>query len=44
MLDPGFPRLVRYKHNGKVLFGDLQSHNYGGYRVKRLDGNLDQDF
>jgi Ser/Thr protein kinase RdoA (MazF antagonist) len=44
MIDLGFSRLVRYEYGGKVLFGDLQSHENGKYRVKRLDGDLDQGF
>ena len=44
MVDLGFSRLVRYENGGKVLFGDLQSHENGKYRVKRLDGDLDQGF
>jgi hypothetical protein len=44
MVDLGFSRLVRYENGGKVLFGDLQSHENGKYRVKRLDGDLDEGF
>lgn len=44
MLDLGFSRLVRYEHDGKALFGDLQSYENGKYRVRRLDGDLDQGF
>jgi hypothetical protein len=44
MIDLGFSRLVRYENDGKVLFGDLQSHVDGRYRVKKLDGDLDQGF
>jgi hypothetical protein len=44
MVDLGFSRLVRYEQDGKVLFGDLRSHENGRYRVTRLDGDLDQGF
>jgi hypothetical protein len=44
MIDLGFSRLVRYEHNGKVHFGDLQNHDNSGYTIKRLDGNLDDGF
>jgi hypothetical protein len=44
MLDLGFSKLVRYEQNGKVLFGDLQSHQDGEYVIKRLQGDLDQGF
>jgi hypothetical protein len=44
MVDLGFSRLVRYEQDGKVLFGDLRSHENGSYRVTRLNGDLDQGF
>jgi hypothetical protein len=44
MINLGFSRLVRYEYDGKVLFGDLQSHENGKHRVKKLEGNLDQGF
>lgn len=44
MINLGFSRLVRYEHDGKVHFGDLQNHDGGNYIVKRLDGSLDHGF
>lgn len=44
MLDLGFSKLVRYKQDGKIFFGDLQSHTDGVYTIKRLQGDLDQGF
>jgi hypothetical protein len=45
MIDLGFSKLVRYEQDGKVFFGDLQSHSDDGkYIVKRLEGDLDQGF
>jgi hypothetical protein len=44
MVDLGFSRLVRYEHDGKVHFGDLQNDDGSKYAIKRLEGNLDDGF
>jgi hypothetical protein len=44
MIDLGFSRLVRYEHDGKVHFGDLQNLDGSKHTIKRLEGNLDDGF
>jgi hypothetical protein len=44
MIELGFSRLVRYEHDGKVYFGDLQNDDGSKYTIKRLEGNLEDGF
>jgi hypothetical protein len=44
MIDLGFSRLVRYEHDGKVHYGDLQNDDGSKYAIQRLEGNLDNGF
>ncbi len=39
-----FERLVRFEHDGQIFYGDLVDQTETGFKVKKLQGNIEDGF